>query len=174
MKVILKRDFDTVYDFLKMRVEAFDIDRNISGQSASGFVHLITLGFQLDSPSWFCLHLDTREGAVPDGQWTKYIEGNDCPLEQWSVALEQEDVIEVKLPDGGEFQIEDELTTMHIAQVGELFKSVLLKARAEGVLEALPLAQNCTMVIEEINGHYGWPKYENLLTEGIVQCSFYQ
>jgi hypothetical protein len=70
--------------------------------------------------------------------------------------------VDVSTPDGatrkltGATEFED-----FVALFGDLLKSVLLKARADGILKSLPTAKECHMGVEELDGRYGWPNYED-------------
>lgn len=55
----------------------------------------------------------------------------------------------------------DEEDDEYVAVFGELLKGVLLKARKDGVFDSLPKAKKCHMGVEEMDGNYGWPNYED-------------
>ena len=66
------------------------------------------------------------------------------------ITLVQPDGTEVELPEGSELA----------EPLGDLIKSVLLKARADGLLATLPKAPGCELGVEHSEGAYGWPAYE--------------
>jgi hypothetical protein len=55
----------------------------------------------------------------------------------------------------------DEEDDEYVAVFGELLKGVLLKARKDRVFDSLPKAKKCHMGVEEMDGNYGWPNYED-------------
>jgi hypothetical protein len=43
-----------------------------------------------------------------------------------------------------------------------------LKARGEGVFKALPTAERCHLLIEDFNGEYAWPHYDERGRDDLV------
>ncbi len=68
--------------------------------------------------------------------------------------------VQVVMPDGTERVIPpdscDEITTI----LGDLLKGALLQARTDGIFEKLARAPRCELGVEEHDGNYGWPVYE--------------
>ena len=52
--------------------------------------------------------------------------------------------------------------------IGEALKHVLLTAREEGVFNPLPKADRCELGVENLEGYYGWPDYEDRGRENMV------
>ena len=116
------------------------------------------------------LVFDTRPDAEPDGEWNAHIEGNVLERPKWLAVFEanERQSVRVVMPDGIERELPpesyDEFTTM----LGDLLKSVVLKAGAGGVLESLPKAPRCELGVEEHDGNYGWPVYEERGRENLA------
>jgi hypothetical protein len=52
--------------------------------------------------------------------------------------------------------------------VGEALKHVLLTARDQGVFQPLPKADKCQLGVENFDGFYGWPAYEERGRENLL------
>jgi hypothetical protein len=77
----------------------------------------------------------------------------------------REDDLAVVLPGGARVEIPavgpwglryEQLATV----LGQLLRTVVLQARADGMFAALPKAAQCELGVEHFNGAYGWPQYE--------------
>jgi hypothetical protein len=55
------------------------------------------------------------------------------------------------------------------AALGDMLREVLRKARADGVFAALPKAPQCELGVEEQEGNYGWPAYEERGQENLAE-----
>ena len=126
------------------------ITRRIVDHPSEDLVYFIEAGFQFDQAGWFCLFLDTRANAAPDGQWTTNIEGNSIARPTWLQESENTD--------------ENTLGTF----LGELIKESLLELRDEGIFEKLNKSSDCELGIEELSGWYGWPNYEDRKKENLA------
>lgn len=51
---------------------------------------------------------------------------------------------------------------------GNVLRDALISAREKGEFAKLPLAKRCIMGVEEHDGGYGWPDYQNRIKEGRV------
>ncbi|MBX7104731.1 MAG: hypothetical protein K1X57_11665 [Gemmataceae bacterium] len=170
MKLDLRKDFDDIYSHLVKRVKAFDPKTN-PGPGEGKAVAMIEVGFQCDQDGWVAVVFDTRPDAEPDGEWNSYVDEVLFARKHWQRALEalESGTVDVILPDGakreltGETEFED-----FVALFGDLLKLVLLKARADGVFKALPTATECHLGIEEQDGRYGWPSYEDRGKDDLV------
>jgi len=157
----LRQDFDEILAFISERVRSFDPKTN-DGPGKGRRVNRIDVGYQCDQAGWVCLVFDTRSNAEPDGEWNAHIEENSLERPEWLAAFEamEDNPLLVVLPDGKERRLRrgsyDKLTTI----LGEILKGVLLKAREDGVFAGLPKAPRCELGIEEHDGGYGWPVYE--------------
>src|SRR5205085_1341027 len=64
------------------------------------------------------------------------------------------------LPDGTRRELSAGATEQLASALGDMLRAVLLKARADGVYAGLPKAPRCELGVEEQEGTYGWPPYE--------------
>jgi hypothetical protein len=164
MKLDLRKDFDDIYAYLVRRVRTFDPSNNAGPGDGQSPVGQIEFGFQCDQAGWVALVFDTRRGAKPDGEWNAFIEENRFERPHWQEAFEtlESKPVDVVLPDGTKRKLSgDSGFEEFVAVLGELLKSVLMKARADGVFKSLPKAKRCHLGVEEMDGGYGWPNYED-------------
>ena len=160
MKLDLRDDFAEISSYLNERIQAFNPETN-DGPGEPGPVKMITLGFEYSQAGWVIAMFDTRPDAEPDGEWDAYIEGNELQRPLWLAAGEanMDGPITMIQLDGSEVEIEADT---ELAEVfGELLKSILLKARADGLLDPLLKAPNCELGVEHAEGYYGWPDDED-------------
>jgi hypothetical protein len=157
----LRTDFANILAFVSERVRSFDPKTN-DGPGKGRRATRIDIGYQCDQAGWVALVFDTRRGAEPDGEWNSHIDGNTLERPDWQAAFEALEgaSLLVVLPDGTERKVRrggyDKLTTI----LGDLLKAVLFQARADGVFASLPKAPRCELGVEEHDGAYGWPVYE--------------
>jgi hypothetical protein len=164
MKLDLRKDFDDIYAHVVDRVRTFDLRKN-AGPGKGKSVTMIDFGFQCDQDGWVCLVFDTRPDAEPDGEWNSYIEETLFPRPHW----QQMGALDITLINGKNQKLVMPTQYQKYANIlGDLLKSVFLKARADGVFKALPTAEECHMGVEEHDGAYGWPQYEDRGKEDLV------
>lgn len=158
----LRTELADILAFLFERVRSFNPESN-HGPGEGKKVRRVDVGYQCDQAGWVALVFDTRPDAEPDGQWNSYIEGNTLDRPRWFEAMEanEEQPVRVIMPDGSERELppesSDEITTI----LGDLLKGALLMARQDGVFSELPRDPECEMGVEEHDGGYGWPAYED-------------
>jgi hypothetical protein len=157
----LRKDFADVYAFVADRVRSFDPATN-DGPGEAGPVTRIDVGFGLYQSGWVCLVFDTRPDAEPDGEWNEYIEETVLERPSWAKACEavEAGALVLILPDGTRQELPAEATDQLVAALGGMLRGVLLKARADGVFARLPKTARCELGVEEQDGSYGWPAYE--------------
>jgi hypothetical protein len=179
MLLDLRKDYEDIYSYLVRRVHAFDPSKKKGPGDANAPISQIELGYQCDQAGWVALVFDTRPKAEPDGHWQSYIAANIFERPHWQEAFEllETKAVDFVLLDGSKHNIppygedgenEDYDEEEHVAIFGELLKSVLLKARAEGLFDLLPKATECHLGVEEHDGRYGWPHYEDRGKEDLV------
>jgi hypothetical protein len=165
----LREDFAEILAYVANRVRSFD-PKTKTGPGKGKLVRQIHVGYQCDQAGWVALVFDTRPKAEPDGQWTLHIDGNTLERPDWIAAFESlgGGPLLIVLPDGTERKLRkgsfDKLTTI----LGDLLKDVLLKARADGIFSGLPKAPRCELGVEEHDGGYGWPLYEERGRENLI------
>ncbi len=164
MKLDLRKDFDDIYAYVVRRAQNFDPSKNAGPGEANSPIAMIDLCFECAQAGWVALVFDTRPNAKPDGEWTNYIDENLFERPHWLEAIETLEAksVDVVLSDGKQRKISPDTDfDEFVGLFGELLKGVLLKARADGVFKSLPKAVPCHMGVEELEGHFGWPEYEN-------------
>jgi hypothetical protein len=170
MNIDLKADSRTIQDFIRQRVRDYpDYDNHGPGEN-DGPIYQITLGFQISQAGWVALVFDTRRDGWSDGQWQSYIEENWLEFPDWLEATEAFDesgeTIELIPPNGKKRELGEDENLVNI--IGEMLKDILIQARKEKLLPKLPIAKTCVMGVEDHDGGYGWPDYENIHVLGRV------
>ena len=167
MKLDLRQDFEEIYSYLLRRVRTYDAVVNAQQNPGDGDspITYIELGYECNQSGWVALVFDTRPDAEPDGEWTGYIDETIFERPKWLKAcglLNADGAVELVLPDGTIRTFASDWDESEYRTVfGEMLKGVLLKARDEGVLKSLPLAEPCHIGVEDFDGAYGWPQYED-------------
>ncbi len=172
MSLDFREEFKTVYAYIETRIADFDPSFNSGPGDAGEPIRQIDLGYQFDQAGWIAIVFDTRPDAEPDGQWQLYIEDNMLELNHWCEAfdtlIENEEPITITLRDGSNKTLSPDIEMEDLAELfGTMLKDALLEAREAGVFSTMPLAPNCVMRVEEHEGNYGWPQYENR-DEGLI------
>ena len=168
VRVDLVRHAKKVRDYVAKRV------RQQNKESPDAPVKMIELGFDYSHGGFVALHFDTRPNAEPDGEWTVHIEGIELDIPQWNNAAEALGQMPVHfiLPDGVKRTVPaDDKEFNHeafVGLIGDMLKNVLVSARADGVFEQLRKAERCELAVEDLEGHYGWPHYEDRGKENLV------
>ena len=138
-------------------------------------VSRIQFGFEFGQTNYVVLVMDTRPDAEPDGQWTNEVDSmfdNKTVLLRpqwpiWSHLPKDERVRFVDL-SGKEIDVMDDPDEIICGVIGDALKQVLLSARADGLFKTLPKQSRCEMAVENIEGYYGWPKYEDRGRENLA------
>lgn len=169
----LREDAKLLRDYIAGRVQSFDAATNdIIGEAADP-ISLVHVGFEHEQGGYVAIVFDTRPGATPDGEWTMHIEAGHNWIEfpHWAEMTEaifedselkvidstgQERIFKDEEPDNEE---EDEYAAMY----GEMIASEIQAAVDRQAFAVLPLADNCRIYIEQINGAYGWPEGRDLV-----------
>jgi hypothetical protein len=165
----LRRDFADIYAFVADRVRSFDPATN-DGPGEVGPITRIDVGFGLYQSGWVCLVFDTRPGAEPDGEWNEYIEETVLERPRWAKAYDAVEAgpLALVLPNGTRRELPVGATDQLVAALGDMLRGALLKARADGVFAGLPKAAHCELGVEEQEGSYGWPAYEERGKENLA------
>lgn len=165
----LRDDFAEISTFVADRVRSWDATTN-DGPGEGGSVARLDVGFGLAEPAWVCIVFDTRPDAGPDGEWNGHIQGNDLARPRWEEAFDavsEEEPLALILPDGSRRELVGDDAGL-VEAVGEMLKAVLLKARADGLFDPLPKAPRCELGVEEQDGAYAWPIYEDRGRENLA------
>jgi hypothetical protein len=165
----LQQDFGEIYEYVIERVRSFDPATN-DGPGDSGPVTFMEFGFAFDQSGWVVLVFDTRPEAEPDGEWNFYIDKNKLDRPHWRAAFDanRDWPVRLVLPDGTERKLPPRSRREFATALGDLLKDILLKARSEGVFENLLKAPRCYLGVEEQEGGYGWPVYEERGQDDLV------
>lgn len=141
MKFSIEKEASDIKEYITERVAAY---------SNTQKVKMIEFGFQFDQGGIFCVYFDTREDASPDGTWTMKLKGNCLERAHW--------------PEVCEGYEDNEFAQM----LGNLIRRIVFELKDSGTFKALNKHENCEIGIEEMNGFYGWPNYEDRGKENIA------
>lgn len=134
-------------------------------------VTLATFGFEFGQSNWVALVFDTRPDAEPDGEWTLLdldevlIKRPKWPI--WHELPEDEIVYFINLA-GQKINIMEDPDDITCNIIGEAMKHVMLTARDEGVFDKLPKADHCEIGVENLEGYYDWPEYDERGHDNLV------
>ncbi len=78
----------------------------------------IKFGYETTQGGLFCVFLDTRPDAGPDGTWTIRLEGNSIDMPNWP-------------------EYSDELGDNFAIKLGEIIRDLAIEFRDQGVLDTL-------------------------------------
>ena len=166
--VDLRRDARKVEEYVRNQVAKW------RKKAATAAVKRIQLGFGYGDSNFVSLHFDTRANSAPDGEWAKHIQENELEMPQWNKILQAwgDKPLRLIFPNGTERHVaeSDNCNDEALAALfGEMLKEVLLSARAAGAFEKLRKAEHCELGVEELEGNYGWPRYEDRGKETLVE-----
>lgn len=164
MKIDLQKDAKKILKYLKQRVRDFDPQTN-AGPGDGETVHQIDIGFDHEHWGFVAVVFDTRPNAAPDGEWNSFIEETSLAMPKWHEAgesLYEGKTVDFILHDGTARKLSESPDEEDYAALfGDMLKDVLSGARDDGVFGELPTAEKCSIGIEEQDGRYGWPIYED-------------
>lgn len=165
MELDLRKCSKVIQEHIVQRVRDYPKCANEGPGEAEDPVTQITIGYQFDQSGWLALVFDTRAGATPDGEWNSFIEQNAREFDEWYEAFhdlgENGSPSRITLPDGSRRTLRKDTSVEQFAEcLGTMIRDVLISARDKGDLAALPLAPQCTIVVEEQDGYYGWSNRE--------------
>lgn len=139
----LKNDAKLIVDFIAQRVQDYPVYINNGPGNDEDPISQITLGYQVSQAGWIALVFDTRPDGSPDGEWQSYITENWLELTHWADSIDAE-------------------------LVGGMLKDILIQSRGNKMFSSLPIAENCSMGVEDHDGMYGWPSYNERYNDGRV------
>ncbi len=174
MHIDLKEDYSRVFSYLKKRIADYPASDSEGPGESSAPITQMNFGFQFDQAGWVAWVVDTRPDAEPDGEWNSYIEKNCLELNHWFKAVDE--LFENNTPftlnthNESTLEIDTAIEMEELAShFGNMLRDVLLEARSSGLFGSLPLSKQCVMFIEEHDSLYGWPEYDTLMVDGLVQ-----
>jgi hypothetical protein len=167
MIIDIRKDLPRFRKYLEERLA-----QHLRGPKKSKPVHRIDFGFEFGQQNWVALVFDTREDAEPDGEWANMIKKADfLQNPRWPIWLElpeEEQVSFINLA-GRTINVMRDPDNLICEIVGEALKHTLITARDEDLFQALPKAKKCELGVENLEGYYGWPNYEDRGKKNLVQ-----
>jgi hypothetical protein len=133
-------------------------------------IRRIDFGFEFGQSNWVALVFDTREDAEPDGEWSSWIDDILLTRPKWPIWHElpmDEQVFFIDLK-GKKVNVMKDPDTLICTIVGDALKHVLITARDEGLFQPLLKAEKCELGVENLEGFYGWPLYEDRGKENLL------
>ena len=171
LKIDLRTERAAIQKYLETRINEFDAQTNY-GPGEGTTITAMDLGFEFSQGGWVALIFDTRDDAEPDGQWTTFLDEENLfySATDWPAladAMFEGESVEVTFVDGTTKSISDDWEELIVA-IGEMLKDLLLEAKSSGLFKKLPKAPKCYIGVEDFEGNYGWPQYEQRETEGLL------
>lgn len=141
----------------------------------------LEFGYDCDQGGWIFIHADRREQHERDGEWTSHIDDNKIDLPHWIEAIEANFEVEeielikidgsrVILPsfdDEHEPDEDEEGGPLNLA-VGEMILHVVMAAKSDGLFKPLSTRGPLQLDIEDFNGGWAWPEYDDLGTTNLA------
>ena len=136
----------------------------------------LEIGYSCDQSGWIFIHADERPQHERDGQWTTRIDEDRCiDFEHWIEAIESSfdgEAFTVIKIDGTPFVVaaldedaeeqDDDADDPFVVAIGEMILDVLVNAKSDGVFTPLNTFGAVQLDIEDFNGGWGWPVYDEL------------
>ncbi len=169
MIVDIRKDIPDFLAYIRRRVKAHRTAAKKLGKPKP--IGRIDFGFEFGQGNELWLVFDTRPKPEPDGFWTSQV-GKVPALKRphWPIWHE--------LPDGEIVEFIDRNgKTVNVMKnpdkkickiVGEAMKSALLAAREAGEFRDLTTSPRCELGVENMEGYFGWPRYEDRGKENLV------
>ena len=128
------REASEIRDYINQQIKMLDKDVKVK---------LVEIGYQVDQCGLVKAFFGLSKDSVPDGSWTMSLADNILIRSHWPDLCESIDY--------------EELTE----KIGEIIKSVLSEIRDSGGFDKMAKYPDCQLGIEEINGVYSWPNYDD-------------
>lgn len=136
----------------------------------------LEFGYSCDQSGWIFIHADERPQHERDGQWTTKINEDQCiEFGHWIEAVESRfegESFRVVKTDGIPFdvpafdedadELDDGADDPFVVAIGEMILDVLMNAKSDGVFGTLSTFGAVQLDIEDFNGGWGWPEYDDL------------
>jgi hypothetical protein len=169
MIIDIRKDVPDFLAYIKRRVaQQVAAEKN---QKRRKRVKRIDFGFEFGQGNELWLVFDTRADAQPDGEWTGQIEKiKGLKRPKWPLWEDLPDGEQVFFLDlkGKKVNVMRNPDEKICKIVGEAMKHALLTARDQGLFKPLLIAEKCELGVENMEGYYGWPKYEDREKENLV------
>lgn len=167
----LRKESAAISRFIAKRVDRFDSTTNV-GPGEGAKVSAVELGFDFEQGGWVALIFDTRQKPDRDGEWNGFLE-EETMLQrpEWaelSEALREGKRVAITLMNGRKTSL-----THDCEALGEvlyhMLKDTFTDSIHEGAFRSLPRRSKCYVGVEETEGRFGWPDYDDRDSEGTVQ-----
>jgi len=153
MIVDIRDDIPDFLSYVRTRVKAQ------AAKKKSPPVSAIQFGFEFGQANWVALVFDTREKFQSDGSWTTQFENILLERPKWPIWHKLPDDEQVHFIDivGERKNVMADPDNLICPIVGDCLKQVLITARDEGLFTPLNVAKRCELMVENLEGYYGWP-----------------
>lgn len=139
----------------------------------------IEIGYSCDQLGWIFIHPDERPEHDRDEEWSTWIVEDKCiKYDHWIEAIEanfQGESFTVIKHDGSRFEVayaeeesDWESEDPFVQAVGEMILDVLKVAKVDGVFSQLERFGPVQLDIEDFNGGWAWPEYDDLGTSNLA------
>jgi hypothetical protein len=164
MPIDLRKDAADIRDMLEKSVKQYAA-KNVHAQAGPhhGPVSAVGIGYDAGTGAHVRLHFDVRPDYEPDGTYT-HNSFAELPRPEWEKAYESLQVrdLDFILPDGSRRTLKTGTDDgAYVTVYGEMLVGLLKDARASGLFAPLPKQPRCELGVEEVEGMFGWPVYED-------------
>ena len=140
-------------------------------------ISALEFGYDCDQGGWIFIHADRRPQHDRDGQWTVDLDDdNTIEMPHWIEAIDanfEGEEIQLTKFDGTKLVIpgfdsedaphdEEEDGGPIVVAIGEMIHDVVMSAKTEGLFADLGKPGTIQLDIEDFNGGWGWPEYDDL------------
>lgn len=162
----LREDATVVRRVLEQRVSEF-----LSGSSdANKPLSAIEIGYCNVQAGWFFVNFDQRDKHDRDGNWTIRI-NDETEMPRWleftERSLESDSAQILTLLNGNQVEAWDSDDLAR--EIGTMLVSVVQQAGRDGVFKGLPVSETCQLDVEDFEGQWAWPEYEELGTVNLIR-----
>ncbi len=164
VEIDLRNDVKDIHAMLTDGVSRY------AARSADPPVSAVSLTYDCGFGAHVHLQLDSRPDFEPDGTWTHEAFGNlERPDWEKAYTTLQESDLRMTLADGSVRTIpagtDDET---YVTVFGLMLVDLLKSVRDTGELASLPKTPRCEMGVEESEGLFAWPAYEDRGQDNLV------
>lgn len=176
----LRKDARDIYQHLAKSVK----DYVVNEAEERGPISAICVTYAFDQRGWVIVHFDNRPEHKRDGQMI-YSERKVFKRPHWIAVVKALNgfipadydndgrVIKTKpvtivLPNGTRNDGAKLTVKAFSTILGRLIKDALLKAKKAKLFDEVPKHEKCQLDIEDFNGSWAWPKYEDLGRNNLI------
>jgi hypothetical protein len=136
------------------------LDKNISA---------IEIGYEASQSGWIFIHADSRTSHDRDGKWTNEIADDKLiKMTHWDQSSDDAEEITITDYKGNTttFLADESDNDLEIA-VGKMILNEMRKAKTDGLFAELS-NKKIQFDIEDFNGCWAWPEYEELGIKNLI------